>query len=460
MKVGENIYSEKSRTTYTILETLKSGGQAECAFATNDHDDKLYFVKRLLSIKYTERTESECKGFEKVRAKLYRQLAKESTAESSCPKIVDFFRENTFYYVVTERIIGIPCDTHELFKSLTIQERIDLFKIIIYSFYSLEKNGIVHGDVKPENLLLKRVNNHFVSKLIDMESAFCVVSPPDRGCIVGTDPYSSPELIDYNDENCDVEFEVTPKSDIFSLGVILYELILGHYPTSSIENVYAFEISKKHGVLDFDCDISVELKSVITSMLDYNPNKRPDVLTVLKKLKKIPDVSKPTEYCSLPQLIVERKSQEKAYVHILSVVHEGVIKVAIDDEAEKTYLDPILIEDDDVLLKAHVEVETSSGCLLLSGTLSETVSVVSEKTGKVDKPDINVNDGEVTITTSTVNALIYYTTDGKTPNRKSLLYTEPIHLPERTQVKAIALKRGMYNSDVVTRNTSSSIRMS
>ena len=159
-------------------------------------------------------------------------------------------------------------------------------------------------------------------------------------------------------------------------------------------------------------------------------------------------------------MIVERKSQKKAYVHILSIVREGVIKFVIDDEAEKTYLGPILIEDDDVPLKVHVEVETSSGCMLLSGTLRETVSVVSKKTGKVDKPDININDGEVTITSSTAEALIFFTTDGKTPNRKSLLYTEPIHLPERTQVKAIAMKRGMYNSDVVSRNTSSSIRMS
>ena len=198
MEIGETIYSENSKEKYTILQILKSGGQAEVAFATAEKDKKVYFIKRLLSIKYTEKTKKLCTAFESVKNKLYRQLSKESTEFSSCPKVIDFFREKTFYYVVTERIVGVQCDTKELFLSLSIQQRLDLFKIIVYSFYGLEKNHIVHGDVKPENLLLKKVNKHFVSKLIDLESAFFSSNPPERGCIVGTDPYSSPELIDFN----------------------------------------------------------------------------------------------------------------------------------------------------------------------------------------------------------------------------------------------------------------------
>ena len=100
------------------------------------------------------------------------------------------------------------------------------------------------------------------------------------------------------------------------------------------------------------------------------------------------------------------------------------------------------------------------GCLVISEIIREEVSVASERNGRVDRPYIDINDGIVSITTYTEDALIYYTTDGSLPSRKSILYEEPVSLPEHTVVKAIALKRGMYKSDIATRNTSSTLRMS
>ena len=460
MEIGETIYSENSKEKYTILQILKSGGQAEVAFATAEKDKKVYFIKRLLSIKYTEKTKKLCTAFESVKNKLYRQLSKESTEFSSCPKVIDFFREKTFYYVVTERIVGVQCDTKELFLSLSIQQRLDLFKIIVYSFYGLEKNHIVHGDVKPENLLLKKVNKHFVSKLIDLESAFFSSNPPERGCIVGTDPYSSPELIDFNNEDSDIKYELSPKSDIFSLGVILYELVCGEYPISTLENAYAFEISQINEELIFNVDCSKELKNLILSMLDLNPQKRPGVMAILKTLKEVSDISTIPNYCSRPQLIVERKSEETAYLHFFSFLYDAVIKVSIDGSKEEIFEEPILIEDDDIPVSAHVEVKSNDGCTLISDTLKEIVSVASERNGRVDRPYIDISDGLVSISTFTNDAKIYFTTDGSLPTRKSTLYETPISLPEHTVVKAYATKRGMYNSDIASRNTSSTLRMS
>lgn len=460
MVVGESIYSDNSKVQYIILQTLKSGGQAEVAFAIAEKDRRVYFIKRLLSIKYTEKTKNQCIVFESAQKKLYRQLSKESTEYSSCPKVIDFFREKTFYYVVTERIVGVQCDTKELFLSLPIQHRLDLFKIIVYSFYGLEKNNVVHGDVKPENLLLKQVNKHFVSKLIDLESAFFSSNPPERGCIVGTDPYSSPELIDYNDEASDIKYELSPKSDVFSLGVILYEIICGEYPISNTENAYAFEISKKNEALIFNIDCSDELKKLITSMLDLDPKKRPGVMSILKCLKELPDISSPSNHCSRPQMVVERKSEDAAYLHFFSFLYDAVIKVSIDGAKEEIYKSPILIEEDDVPISAHIEVKSNDGCTLISDTLSELVSVASERNGRVDRPYIDINDGMVSISTFTNDAKIYFTTDGSLPTRKSTLYDEPISLPEHTVVRAIAVKRGMYNSDIASRNTSSTLRMS
>lgn len=461
MQIGETITNTDKQVTYTIIQNLKSGGQAEVAFATANETSTVYFIKRLLNIKYTERTRNLCDAFESAQRKLYRQLDKSLMMGASCPVIVDFFREHTFYYVVTERIVAIPCNTEELFKFLTLQDRLDLFRIIVYSFFPLERNKIVHGDVKPDNILLKRVNNHYVSKLIDLESAFFENNPPERGNIVGTDPYSSPEIIDFNDEEKgELKYKVSTKSDIFSLGVILYEIICGVYPNSFNDDRYAFELVRDQIEIIFPKTVPAILKSLILSMLDIDPQKRPNVLSVLNCLKKVQDVSCLPKLCSSPKVIIERYSFESAYVHLFCLSKNSNIKISIDDGEDFEYNSPIRIDDDDIPIRAYSELLDENGCLIISDPIYTEASVSSERNGRVDRPYIEVIDGTVTISTSTDESLIFYTLDGSLPSRKSSRYDAPLNLPEHTIVKAIAFKRGMLKSDVAARNTSSTIRMS
>ena len=461
MEIGETIFSNKSNVTYTVIEILKSGGQAETAFSKSNKCDKVYFIKRLLSIKYTERNKEECLAFETNQTKLYDELSVESNTLTSCPSIVDFFRDKTFYYVVTEKILGIPCDTKELYKSLTIQDRLELFRIIVYSFYSLERHGVIHGDVKPENFLLKQVNNHFVSKLIDLESAFFVNHSPQRGYVVCTDPYSSPELMAYNDEDSEMPFPLTTKSDIFSLGVMLYEIVYGKYPESTIENAYAFEIARNNTEIKFvDTNISEELKSLIISMLKYNPEDRPNVLTVLNTIKSLKDISAKSKYCPCPYLLIERVNKELAFVHLISLAQDSIIKYEIDGMPEEIYSDPIRLTIDEVPIKTHVEFKNSDDCLYISKSLEMNISVSCQLNGRVERPYIEIIDGIVSISSPTEGSSIYYTIDNSTPSRKSNLYKEPLYLPEGTVIKAIATKLGMHSSDIARKNTSSILKMS
>lgn len=463
MVVGETIHSVTTNTTYTVIETLKGGGQAEVAFAISSKSDIVYFIKRLLNIKYSDKNKETCKEFEKYQQKLYHQIKINSMAFSSCPYIIEFFREKTFYYVVTERIIGVPCDTSELYKALTIQERIDLFKVITFSFHALEVSGIIHGDVKPENILLKRVNNHFVSKLIDLESAFFVSDPPEKGSIVGTDPYSSPEMIDYNDEDNEITGEVlSTKSDIFSLGVILHELMTGEYPKSNNVDEYAFEIVKASKQLSFPQNLSCQLKELIKSMLSINPNDRPTIDKVLHDLKELKDVSIQSDYCSIPHVVVERNASDIAYIHLISFTSPSKIRYRLDDGEEQEYVHPIAINDDGLPLTAFTIKKQLLDKDIISSSISCEVSVVAEYNGKVDRPyiDIETDTGLVTMSCYTDEVDIYYTTDGTVPTRKSIHYDGPVVLPPKTSIKAFARKKGMYNSDISFRNTSSILRMS
>ena len=79
---------------------------------------------------------------------------------------------------------------------------------------ALHRAGIVHGDIKPSNIMLKRTGN---AKIIDIGSAFAMDSPPAvQTC---TPPYAAPEVLDQQ--------PATPQSDLASLGYVLLELLAG-----------------------------------------------------------------------------------------------------------------------------------------------------------------------------------------------------------------------------------------
>jgi serine/threonine-protein kinase len=82
---------------------------------------------------------------------------------------------------------------------------------------ALHRHGIVHGDIKPSNIMLKRTG---IAKIIDIGSAFELRDPPRvRNCTLA---YAAPEVLENR--------ETTPRSDLCSLGYVLIELLAGRQP--------------------------------------------------------------------------------------------------------------------------------------------------------------------------------------------------------------------------------------
>jgi len=134
-------------------------------------------------------------------------------------------------YFVMEYVPGLPlseyCDKHRL----TIRERLELFTQVCEGVQHAHQKAIIHRDLKPSNILVVEQDNKGLPKIIDFGLAKATAQPlTDRtmftelGAMLGTPAYMSPEQADQREQNIDT------RTDVYSLGVILYQLLVGALP--------------------------------------------------------------------------------------------------------------------------------------------------------------------------------------------------------------------------------------
>ena len=134
-------------------------------------------------------------------------------------------------YFVMEYIEGAPITEYCDRKRMTAKERLALFLAVCRAVQHAHHKGVIHRDIKPSNVLVTEQDGQPVPKVID----FGIAKATDKwaventlltqfGQIVGTPEYASPEQADT------VSGEIDERSDVYSLGVLLYELLVGAVP--------------------------------------------------------------------------------------------------------------------------------------------------------------------------------------------------------------------------------------
>jgi serine/threonine protein kinase/Flp pilus assembly protein TadD len=134
-------------------------------------------------------------------------------------------------YFVMEYVQGIPITTHCDQSRLTTQERLELFRHICDGVQHAHQKAIIHRDLKPSNILVAIQDGVAVPKIIDFGVAKATAQSltertmyTELGVLIGTPEYMSPEQAEMSGQNIDT------RTDVYSLGAILYELLVGALP--------------------------------------------------------------------------------------------------------------------------------------------------------------------------------------------------------------------------------------
>src|SRR5262249_13339363 len=137
-------------------------------------------------------------------------------------------------YFVMELVRGVPITTYCDENNLPVHERLALFTSLCQAIQHSHTKGIIHRDIKPTNVLVTRQDGRPVVKIIDFGVAKAMGQQLTEKTLftnfaqmIGTPLYMSPEQAERTGVDIDT------RSDIYSLGVLLYELLTGSTPVDA-----------------------------------------------------------------------------------------------------------------------------------------------------------------------------------------------------------------------------------
>ena len=211
---------------YRVLQRIGEGGHGEVFMAEQRKP-----IRRKVAVKLIKR------GMESKDILARFEAERQALAMMQHPSIANVMDagttdENRPFFVM-ELVHGAPIDEFCLENRLSLRERLELFCQVCSAVHHAHRKGIIHRDLKPANVMVTTDSGKPLAKVIDFGIAKAVnvvltekTMFTQYGQIVGTLEYMSPEQATMSQNSSDV------RSDVYSLGVILYVLLTGQTPIS------------------------------------------------------------------------------------------------------------------------------------------------------------------------------------------------------------------------------------
>jgi len=214
---------------YRLLQKLGEGGMGEVWQA-----EQIQPVQRQVALKLIKR------GMDSEQVLARFETERQALALMDHPAIAKVFDAGTTErgrpFFVMELVHGVPittyCDRHRR----SIRERLELFVEVCEGIRHAHQKAVIHRDIKPSNILITETGGRPAPKIIDFGVAKATAKRltertlfTELGELVGTPEYMSPEQAELTGEDVDI------RTDVYSLGMVLYELLVGALPLDSKE---------------------------------------------------------------------------------------------------------------------------------------------------------------------------------------------------------------------------------
>ena len=321
---------------YRILSRIGAGGMGEVYLAEDTKLDRKVALKRLPPELAADQD----------RIRRFVQEAKAASALNH-PNIItvhEIDETASGHYLTTEFIDGETLRAYSLRSPLTLGKSVDIAAQIASALAAAHAAGIVHRDIKPENVMVRRdgivkVLDFGLAKLIEQvagdavntEGATRVAIHTEPGIIMGTVAYMSPEQARGQ--------TIDARSDIWSLGVVLYEMLAGRQPfegESMADRLAAILRAEAAPPSDFNRDIPAELERIVLKALRKDIAKRyPSAEALLIDLQQF---KKHLEFKAELERSGSRSQRAEAETQVLRAV------TAEQDDTRKTTLHRSVIE--------------------------------------------------------------------------------------------------------------------
>lgn len=303
---------------YEIIGKIGAGGMSD-VYKAKDH-----VLGRFVAIKVLKQEFSEDVNF----VTKFRTEA-QSAAGLEHPNIVNIYdvgSENGMHYIVMEYVDGITLKTYiEKKGKLTYKEAVSIAIQVGRGIEAAHNKNIVHRDIKPQNIIISTEGK---VKVTDFGIARAATSNTINSDVMGSVHYSSPEQARNG--------FVDGKSDIYSLGIVMYEMVTGRVPFDGDTTVaVAIQHLQEEMVppTAYTPDLPISLEKIILKCTQKNPDRRyenmGELLIDLKKCLISPNEDFVT--------MVPLGSNDKTRVigqDELEQIREGSGKVSYDEEEE------------------------------------------------------------------------------------------------------------------------------
>ena len=245
---------------YQIIEKLGEGGMGK-VYKVHDKEIDAKVVLKLLLPEIAADSDT----IERFRNEI--RLAREISHKNVC-RMFDLNKEESTYYITMEYVPGENLkNVIQMTKRLSLGTALNIAKQICLGLSEAHRLGIVHRDLKPSNIMIDKAGD---AKIMDFGLARSISSRgiTGTGFIIGTPQYMSPEQV--QGEGID------QRSDIYSLGVILYEMLTGRLPFEGDSPVRVALKHTKESPPDprkINAEIPEEISRVILKCLEKGKEK-------------------------------------------------------------------------------------------------------------------------------------------------------------------------------------------